>query len=199
MTRDFWNARYSAEGFAYGVKPNCFLAGHAGLLPPGGRVLLPADGEGRNGVYLARQGFAVTSFDQSAVAVEKARALAAQCGASIDARVADAMTFDYASGDFDAVALIFVHLLPPVRKHVHAKAIEALKPGGLILLQAFRSEQLGRASGGPNELSLLYSEPLLRQDFSGCRIELLDCAMEFLDEGPGHQGEGAVVSLVARK
>lgn len=200
MSQDFWNTRYRAEGFAYGLAPNRFLAAHAGLLPPGGKVLLPADGEGRNAVYLAKLGCAVTAFDLSAVAVEKAGRLAAENGVRIDVRKADAMTFGYGADRYDAVALIFAHLPPRVREHVHAQAVASLKPGGLILLQAFRPEQLGRASGGPKDVAMLYSEAMLRRDFAACsEIVMLESGLEALDEGPSHQGDGAVVSLIARK
>jgi SAM-dependent methyltransferase len=200
MAQEFWNDRYRAAGFAYGFAPNRFLAAHAHLLPPGGRVLLPADGEGRNAVYLARQGFAVTCFDQSAVGVEKAKALAAENGVGIDATVADVLDFDYPPGRYDAVALIFAHLPPRVRAHLHAKTVETLKPGGLVLLQAFAPEQLRHASGGPKDPTMLYSEATLRKDFAACaEIVHLETAIESLDEGPSHQGEGAVISLIARK
>lgn len=200
MAREFWNDRYRGEDLVYGEAPNRFLAGHVGLLPPGGRVLLPADGEGRNAVHLAELGFAVCSFDQSEVAVEKARAWAARRGVRIDARVADALEFDYAPAAYDAVALIFAHLPPPVRIHVHAKAVEALKPGGLILLQAFRPEQLGRTTGGPKDPAMLYDAATLRRDFAACsEIVRLDGTLEVLEEGPNHRGEGAVISFIARK
>lgn len=200
MSQNFWNTRYGAAGFAYGLVPNRFLVGHIGMLPPGGRVLLPADGEGRNAVYLAKQGFAVTCFDQSDVGVEKARALAARNRVSLTALAADAMDFDYPPGYYDAVALIFAHLPPRVRSHLHAKTMETLKPGGLVLLQAFCPEQLHYASGGPKDPTMLYSEATLRKDFAACaEILLLETAIEILDEGPSHQGDGAVISLVARK
>ncbi len=200
MPQDFWNTRYAAAGFAYGLSPNRFLAARATLLPPGGTVLLPADGEGRNAVFLAKQGFAVTAFDRSEVGMAKARALAEDNGVSIDAQAVDAMDFDYAPGRYDAVALIFAHLPPPVRRFVHAKAVEALKPGGLILLQAFRPEQLGRSSGGPKDPTMLYDAAMLRDDFAACaRVEFLEETVEPLDEGPSHQGEGALVSLIARR
>jgi len=200
MAQNFWNTRYAAAGFAYGLAPNRFLSEQASRLPPGGRVLLPADGEGRNAVYLAKQGFAVTCFDQSEVGVEKAKALAEKNGVSITALAADALAFDYPPGHYDAVALIFAHLPPRVRCHLHAKTVETLKPGGLVILQAFSPEQLFYASGGPKDPTMLYSEATLRKDFAACaEILLLETTLETLDEGPSHQGEGAVISLLARK
>jgi SAM-dependent methyltransferase len=199
MAQEFWDTRYGAEGFAYGTAPNRFLARHADLIPAGGRVLLPADGEGRNAVYLAKQGVSVVSFDFSAVAVEKARRLAKTNGVTIDAAVADAMTYDYTVETFDAVALIFVHQPKPMRKHIHAKSIAALKPGGLILLQAFRPENLGRGTGGPREAGRLYTEADLREDFAAYRIEHLETGEEMLDEGQFHRGKAAVISMIVRK
>ncbi len=200
MNREFWNDRYRAEGFVYGTDANRFLAENAARLPPGGRVLLPADGEGRNAVHLAERGFAAVSFDQSEVAVAKARALAAARGVSVDARVADVMDFDYGSDGFDAVALIFAHLPPPLRAHLHTRALQALKPGGLILLQAYSPEQLPRDSGGPKDPAMLYDEATLRRDFAACaEIVRLESTVEILDEGPSHRGGGALISLIARK
>jgi SAM-dependent methyltransferase len=200
MTQDFWNSRYSTEDFVYGLAPNRFLAEHVGAVRQGGRMLLPADGEGRNAVYLASRGFDVTSFDQSEVAVGKAKALAAKSGVRIAASVADAMTFDYAPGHYDAAALIFAHLPPPVRAHVHAGVVAALRPGGLVFVQAFRPEQLERNSGGPKDPSMLYDAAIFRQDFAACsEILLLESSLEVLDEGASHRGEGAVISLIARK
>ncbi|MGE4528598.1 MAG: class I SAM-dependent methyltransferase [Rhodospirillaceae bacterium] len=200
MTQEFWNTRYGAAGFAYGLTPNRFLAEHVHLLAPGGRVLLPAEGEGRNAIFLAKQGFAVTCFDQSDVGVKKARALAAKNHVSIEAAAADAMAFDYPPGHYDAVALIFAHLPPRVRHHLHAKTVETLKPGGLVLLYAFSPEQLHYASGGPKDPTMLYSEATLRKDFAACsEILLLETNLESLSEGTSHQGDGAVISLIARK
>ena len=119
---------------------------------------------------------------------------------SIDARVADAMTFDYMPAHYDAVVLIFAHLPPPVRMHVHAKAFEALKPGGLVLLQAFCPEQLGRETGGAKDPAMLYDEATLRRDFAACsEIVLLESTIEVLGEGPSHRDEGALISLIAKK
>lgn len=199
MAQEFWNDRYGAEGFAYGTRPNAFLARNAGLIPPGGRVLLPADGEGRNAVFLAKQGFTAVSFDFSEVAVEKAKRLAAREGVAVEATVADAFAYDYTVGSFDAVVLIFVHQDETLRKHIHASCIAALKPGGLILLQAFRPENLGRGTGGPREPDRVYTEEILRGDFAACEILHLASGEEELDEGPFHRGRAAVIDLIARK
>ena len=126
------------------------------------RALVPGDGEGRNGVWLAEQGLIVDTLDLSAAGVAKARALAAACGVEINALQADALTWDWPEAHYDLVALIYLHLVAEDRRRLHAKALAALKPGGLIVLEAFRPEQIERQKqgvrGGPHDVELLYSE-----------------------------------------
>ena len=198
-----WDERYRPAAYAYGLEPNAFLASQAHRLKAGMRALVPGDGEGRNGVWLAGQGLEVDAFDLSAVGVAKAKALAAERGASIAAFEADALTWAWAAGRYDLIALIYLHLVEPERRIVHARALGALKPGGLIVLEAFRPEQLDRHAagtrGGPRDRALLYPVEALRQDFAGEEILVLEAAEARVDEGHLHSGESAVVRAVVRK
>lgn len=194
-----WNARFAAEHYVYGDKPNAHLTAQADRLKAGGRVLVPGDGEGRNGVWLAGRGLEVLSVDASAVGLDKARKLAAARGLSVATEVADLATWQWPVAQFDAVVSVFLHLPPAVRRPVHGAMAAALKPGGIVVLEAFSPAQLAFASGGPKDPSLLYRAEDLRQDFAGLRLLQLEETETVLDEGPFHQGRAAVVRMVAVK
>ena len=169
-----WDERYAREGFAYGAAPNAFLAAQQARLKRGMRALVPGDGEGRNGVWLAEQGLIVDTLDLSAAGVAKARALAAARGVEIHALQADALTWEWPEAHYDVVALIYLHLVADDRRRLHAKALAALKPGGLIVLEAFRPEQIERQKqgvrGGPHDVELLYTKSDLEGDFASARV-----------------------------
>ena len=198
-----WDERYARPSYAYGLEPNAFLAAQADRLKPGMRALVPGDGEGRNGVWLAEQGLDVDTFDLSAFGVAKAKALAAERGVSLNAVQADALTWKWPEARYDLIALIYLHLAEPERRLVHAKALKALKPGGLIVLEAFRPEQIARHAagtrGGPRDPALLYSLEALQEDFAGKEVLILEAAEARVDEGRLHAGESAVVRALVRK
>ena len=154
-------------------------------------------------MWLAERGLDVDTFDLSAFGVAKARKLAAERGVSIDAAEADALTWDWPETHYDLIALVYLHLIESEREIVHAKALKALKPGGLIVLEAFRPEQIERHAagtrGGPRDPALLYSVEALGRDFAAHEILLLEAAEARVDEGRLHAGESAVVRAVVRK
>jgi SAM-dependent methyltransferase len=197
----FWDSRYAGDAYAYGEAPNAFLASLS--FEPGGRALVPGDGEGRNGVFLAEKGLRVETLDLSAEGVAKARRLAAARGVNIEARQADALEWDWPVGTYDLVALFYLHLPPPQRRALHATALAALKPGGRIVLEAFTPAHLEKqkagARGGPRDADLLYWAQDLRDDFAGAEIELLQEMETDLREGTLHVGPSAVVRLLARR
>ncbi len=198
-----WDERYRGEPYAYGLEPNGFLAAQAERLKPGMRALVPGDGEGRNGVWLAARGLEVDTLDLSALGVEKARRLAVGQGVTVNAIQADALLWDWPEARYDVVALIFLHLVEPDRRAVHAKAIGALKPGGIIVLEAFRPEQIERqkagARGGPRDAALLYTPETLRTDFASEDVLILEAAEAALSEGALHVGPSAVVRALVRR
>jgi len=197
----FWDERYRGAEYAYGEAPNAFLASLA--FQPGGRALVPGDGEGRNGVYLAKLGLEVETLDLSAEGVRKARVLALSRGVKLDAKQADVLVWNWREGCYDVVALLYLHLPAPQRRILHRRALAALKPGGRIVLEAFTPAQLEKqkagARGGPRDAALLYSADDLRADFAGAEIERLEEAEVDLREGALHVGASAVVRLVARR
>lgn len=198
MSAEFWNQRYAETAFAYGEEPNAFFAEQLKRLTPG-QLLLPAEGEGRNAVFAARQGWQVTAFDLSATAKEKCTQLAAKHQVAVHFEIDDAALFLYGEEKYDAIALVFAHFPPELRWQVHQQAAAALKPGGMLILEAFTPAQLHYNSGGPKEISMLYTASTLRQDFHPLQVQYCEEVLTTLDEGPYHQGMAAVVRLVAKK
>lgn len=194
----FWDERYARSGFFYGTAPNVFLTGAIRSVPSSGQVLSVGDGEGRNGVWLAAQGYRVTTVDGSAVAVDKAKELAATRGVAIAAHCADLLGWEWPVAQYDAVAAIFVHFMPGERPLVHARMRAALKPGGIIVIEAFHPRQHGRPSGGPPIKEMLYDRAMLAADFADTEIVLLEETAIDLDEGR-HHGAAEVTRLIARR
>ena len=198
--RGTWNARFAAPGYHFGRAPNAFLAREAARLSPGQSVLCVADGEGRNGVFLAAQGLEVTAFDIALNGVAKARALAAEAGVAIDAREADIRTWDWDARAYDAVVAIFIQFLAPAeRPDVFRGMQRAVRPGGLLLLEGYRPEQIGYRTGGPGKAEHLYTRECLEATFAGWTLLRLDAYDAELHEGSGHAGMSALIDLVARK
>ena len=200
QARAFWDGRYGDESYLFGERPNAFLERQADRLRPGLTALAVADGEGRNGVWLARQGLAVTSTDISPRAVAKARALAARHGVEVDARLADPDAWDWPVEAFDVVVGVFVQFAPPdMRDRLFARMKQALKPGGQLLLEGYRPEQLAYGTGGPAQVENLYTEALLRDAFADMEVVSLVSYDAAIVEGSGHVGLSALIDLVAVK
>lgn len=194
-----WDERYSAEDFSYGTRPNAWLEANSDAFAAGGRILCLADGEGRNGVWLAEQGFEVTSVDQSAVGMTKAAALAQARGVEIETVVADLATWDLGDG-WDGIVSIFAHMPGDIREGLHRRCVEALAPGGVFLLEAYTPRQLEHDGiGGPPVVDLMMYASLLERELDGLDFEVLDETTYDIDEGPNHQGDASVVRVLARK
>lgn len=192
-----WDEEFAKPGYRYGTEPNSFVVEMVARLPKGARVIAAGDGEGRNGVWLATEGHHVLALDASSVGLAKARALAKERDVAIETEVVDLSTYQPEPASADAVVLIYVHMPPAVRRAAHRNLVKALKPGGLIILEAFHHDQLGRTSGGPKDAAMLFDLALLAEDF-GPEIKA-DHSFEGevdLDEGRGHIGRGAVVRFV---
>lgn len=196
----FWDQRFAEPGYKYGTAPNAFLRAESVRLPPAARVLVPGDGEGRNSVWLAQQGHMVLAMDASAVGLGKARALAAERGVAIHTEQGDLADWTPTPEVWDALVLVYVHLPSAIRAEAHRRLVGGLRPGGLVVLEAFRPAQLGRTSGGPKDLDMLYPLADLRVDFEGWCDEVFGHEGEvLLDEGPGHQGAGCVTRYIGRR
>ena len=195
-----WNTRFSSDEYVFGTEPNALLRSQVDRLLAGRSVLSVADGEGRNGVWLASRGLQVTAVEGSPVAIAKARRLAAARGVALGFVEADLTTWTWPHAAFDVVVAIFIQFVgPPLRERIFAGMMSALKPGGLLLLQGYRPEQIANGTGGPRTPEYLYTEDQLRRDFAGMIIDHLVAHDTVLHEGAGHEGASAVIDLVARK
>ncbi len=195
--KETWNERYRQPEYAYGKSANEYLANQLLLLKPG-KILLPAEGEGRNAVFAATQGWQVTAFDFSEEGRKKALAYAESVGVSINYQVCDAMDFT-TDQQFDALALIFTHFDSHQRKVLFTRFIQFLKPGGTLIMEAFSVNQLGRSSGGPKDPDLLYSADEMQHQFPSIQFSQCQEEMIVLNEGPYHQGEAVVIRLTGHK
>lgn len=194
-----WDDRYGSGDFQFGEAPNRYLEELRPWLRPSMRALALGDGEGRNGVWLAQQGLAVTSLDWSPVGMAKAAQLAGRSKVALRTVVADAAAWDYPDAGFDLVAWIYLHLPPVNRAAAAAGALRALAPGGLLALECFTPAQQGRRSGGPKMPELLWSRAIVEDLFGTLEVlELLEGTVH-LDEGPRHQGRAEVVRALLRK
>lgn len=191
--RAHWDARYAQPGFAYGTAPSDWLAACEPRMARHSTVLVPGDGEGRNGVFLARRGHDVTAVDQSAAGLAKARRLAADAGVSLRTIAADLADWVPPAGALDAVVSIYLHLPPALRPRVHANLAAALRPGGLLILEGFDASHWGLPGGGPRDPAWLFDPSMLRTDFAGLDEEALEVVDAVLDEGPFHQGAARLV------
>lgn len=197
-----WQTRFSAPGYLFGKEPNAFVKRNADLIKSkaGGRALSIADGEGRNGVFIAECGLNVLSLDFSPTAQEKARQLAAERGVKIQTEIADLATWKWPTEAFDLIAGIFFQFTPPeLRTKVFANIKKALKPGGILLIEGYGPKQLEYKTGGPSQIENLYTPQLLRDAFADLsNIDVKEYDAE-VDEGAGHAGMSALVDLVGRK
>ncbi len=198
--RDFWNTRFEREQYLFGTRPAAFLAQHAHYIPPQSRVLVPADGEGRNGVFLAKQGHRVVATDIAEKGIAKARKLAELEGVSVELHHLDLQGWRWPEASFDAVVAIFIQFAPPAfRDEIFAGMKRAVRPGGVLLLHGYTPKQLEYRTGGPPVLEQLYTEELLLSAFADFEILRIQSYEPELDEGDGHKGRSAVVDLVARR
>ena len=195
----FWDERYREGEYAYGDQPNTFLEEHAARFEKGAAVLSLAEGQGRNGVFLARQGCAVTGVDFSVPGRESALQLARKHGVRIDYRLADLSTYDMGDSTWDGIVSIFCHLSSKERPDLFASVQWALKPGGVFLLESYNKNQLAHGTGGPRDEDYLLSVDELLGSFDGWDIRLAREAEREIYEGQYHQGLSAVTQFIARK
>jgi hypothetical protein len=193
-----WDERYGEEGFAYGTEPNDFLVEVVDQIPAG-PVLCLAEGEGRNAVFLAGRGHSVLAIDQSAVGLDKARVLAARRHVPIETQVTDLAAFEFEARHFAGIVSIWAHLPPELRRKVHEQCVEALIPGGVMVLEAYTPAQVGRGTGGPPNPALCMTAEGLRAELTGLYFEILVERERQVSEGKYHNGVSAVVQMVARK
>lgn len=195
-----WNDRYNRPDYLFGTEPAEFLKVQARHLPSEGRVLVVADGEGRNSVFLAERGLMVTAFDYAPNALAKAEDLAKQKGVEVDFLEADIFVWDWSADSYDAVVAIFIQFMPPKSRVAVFEGLKAaLKPGGVLLLHGYAPRQVEYGTGGPPVAENMYTLPLLEAAFAGFEVlHSADYDAE-IDEGPGHSGLSGLIDYVVRK
>ena len=193
-----WDERYASESFVYGIHPNEFFKKELLKLDVG-RILMPAEGEGRNAVFAASQKWEVVAFDLSNEGRLKALNLAKENKVKINYEVACFENFNAEKESFDCIALIYAHVPEAKRQAYHRIISEYLKPGGVLILEGFSKEQLGRESGGPGQVEILYSTENLIEDFSDLETVSLQKVEVELSEGVFHQGLASVIRYVGKK
>ncbi|WP_445665175.1 class I SAM-dependent methyltransferase [Fodinibius sp. AD559] len=196
--KQFWDDRYSSGNYIYGTQPNRFFKNQLDELKPG-RLLLPAEGEGRNAIYASREGWNVDAFDISEKGRKKALELAKRNHVTINYSISRFEEFEIDAESYDAIALVYAHLHKSKRRGIHQKLITGLKPGGHLILEAFSKEQLDNDSGGPQDLDMLYDLDELRKDFEELQIKHADSTEIELTEGMHHEGTANVIRILAIK
>lgn len=197
----FWNERFDKKEFIFGKEPNEYLVDQASqYLKPKSSVLCIADGEGRNGVWLAKQSMQVTGFDVSDIALAKANQFAADNNVNIQYSLCDTDGFDWQVNAYDAVVGIFIQFADPeMRARIFRQVHQTLKPGGLFILQGYTPKQLEYKTGGPSLIEHLYTEELIRELSQGFEVLDLQCYEKELSEGARHTGMSALLGMVAKK
>ncbi len=199
LTPKFWDDRYSGAEYLYGTEPSDFLAERFSVLPAGGSILCLADGEGRNGVFLAAQGMRVTGVDSSAVGLAKAEQLAAERGVPLTTVVADLSEWDLGLARWDGVVSIWAHLPAPIRATLHPRIARALRPGGVLLLEHYHPRQLGYRTGGPSDPTMMLMLAELDAAFAGwTRLHAFE-GERVVVEGSGHGGKSYVTQAILKK
>jgi len=198
MKTEFWDEKYSQAGYLYGKEPNTFLKSYIDG-QPAGKILFPGEGEGRNAVYAAKLGWVVEAFDTSSVAVGKALKFAKESNVRIFYTIDDILFYSPKADYFHVVGVSFLHLPRLQRRILSVKMWESLRIGGRMIMEVFSHEQLKFASGGPKDISLLYSEEEILSDFPCFRIESLQTMTIELNEGSGHKGKASVIRFIGVK
>lgn len=194
-----WDERYSGEEYHYGTEPNDFVRQEAGRIPPGARVLCLAEGEGRNAVYLAGLGHRVVAVDQSKVGLDKARRLAGERGVVVETVVADLAELAIEPSGWDAIVSVWCHVTPELRRDLHRRVAEGLRPGGVFLLEAYTPRQLEYGTGGPPDPTRLMTLADLRDDLQGLELEVGREGEREIREGRSHVGPSHTVQVAARR
>jgi len=197
---DRWETRFRPPGYVFGKEPNVFLKAQAHRLRDRKTALAVADGEGRNGVWLAEQGLDVLAIDFSPAALVKAQALAKERGVRLRTEIADVTRWNWPHAAFDVIAAIFVQVVFPAERTAFFDNLKrALKPGGLLLMQGYRPEQLNYRTGGPPEVERLYTRATLEAAFGDmAELEMREHD-SVINEGTGHVGMSALIDLVGVK
>jgi len=202
--KEMWNNRYAEPEFVYGKAPNKFVLNNLDKINKQSNILFAAEGEGRNAVFAASKGHKVSAIDYSVEAKKKAIKLALEFDVKLDYQVGNLLETEYPKASFDALVLVFAHFPPQFRQMIHRKLQSYLKPGGILLLESFSKNHLevsknNEKTSGPQNLELLYTLELLKDDFNELNFSVATEEIETLDEGPYHQGKSSLIRLIGEK
>ena len=197
-TRDFWNEKFAATDYAYGTEPNDFLVSAVTKLKRGATLSL-AEGEGRNAVWLAQQGFTVSAIEQSEKGVGKTLRLALKRGVIVMAERGELETFHIQPNSWDLVVSIYAHTPQELRRKLHRQVVAGLKPGGVFVLEAYTPAQIANNTGGPKDASLMPTAELLRLELAGLVFDRIEEVERDVVEGSLHTGKAHVVQVVAHR
>lgn len=195
---NFWNERFGTEEYAYGKAPNKFVKQELSKLRPG-KILFPAEGEGRNAVFAAELGWNVSAFDPSVEGKKKALTLAQNKGVHINYLIGGYETVHFPENSFDCLVLVFAHMPPDKRQKYHRKLLSFLKPEGKLILEGFSKKQIGMDTGGPKNIDMLFSESELQSDFQTLTELNITEIETHLNEGSYHKGKAWVIRASGMK
>lgn len=199
MDEHFWNERYKGEEYAYGIRPNDFLEKNSSLIKANSNILCIAEGEGRNAVFLAKQGHIVTAIDYSFEGLNKAKNLANKESVEITTIQQDLTNYQFEENKWDCIVSVFAHFNPVLRKQIHKQLYNALKPNGILILEAYTPLQLEFNTGGPKEIEMLYDEKMLKNDFIAFTDLKINLETREISEGLFHNGKSATIQIIAKK
>lgn len=195
----FFDEKYNSEEFFYGTSANDFLKEKSLALYTNSLILSLGEGEGRNAIYLAKQGHRIIAVDESNIGLKKAQNFALQNNVQIETISCDISKFKFVENTYDAIISIWFHLPSQLRKSIHEKCVKALKPGGFFILEAYTPEQLEYATGGPKNVDMLMRLIDLKSELQGLRIINETETIRMVKEGVGHDGMSAVVQILGQK
>jgi len=195
--QEFWNSKFSRDGFLYGIKPNTFIASKIKLLPRNSQVLCLGEGEGRNAVFFAKKGFDVTAIDASDIGLSKLQERALENNTKIKTICMDLNEWDR-SHEYDVIVASYLHMYKDERTSLFKKIEDSLKEDGYFIGEFFSSKQLNYSSGGPKDIDLLYTVDDFKNVFTSCEKDIKE-QVTILDEGKGHQGEACVIRVIIKK
>ena len=197
--RQFWDERFSQPEYYYGKLPNDFLKEQAGVFPKAGQLLSLGEGEGRNAVFMAQQGYAMTALASAPAGLDKTQQLAKEKNVEVEPLLAHLKYYEFEPQAWDGVINIFCHLPAPVRRKVHENLVHTLKKGGIFLMEAYTPEQLEYGTGGPQNIDLLYDPETIRKELTELELLHFEKKERNIVEGVGHDGPSSVLQVIARK
>ncbi len=195
--QEFWNSKFSRDGYLYGLKPNTFIASKIKLFPRGSKVLCLGEGEGRNAIFLAKRGMEVTAIDASDIGISKLHFRALEENLKIETICADLNEWEVKE-KYDVIVASYLHMYKNEREDLFEKIEESLNPDGYFIGEFFSTKQLNYTSGGPKDEDLLYTVDDFKKHFALCDNEIKE-QVTILDEGKGHQGEACVIRVLIQK